>query len=127
MLLVNEIEAEALAGVEDPKQALDCLSERLPETDIVLTLGSDGLLYRSRAAKGSLGAYPVDVVDETAAGDAFIGYLMAGLLAGSTLEAGLESASAAGAMAVTVPGAADSIPARRDVDEFLARNGPLRK
>jgi len=127
LLLVNEIEAASLAGVEDPAEALDCLSERLPETDIVLTLGSEGLLYRTGAGKGKLGAYLVDVVDETAAGDAFIGYLMAELLKGLTLEASLERASAAGALAVTVPGAADSLPRRRAVDEFLEKKGPLKR
>ncbi|MCZ6640719.1 MAG: ribokinase [Gammaproteobacteria bacterium] len=126
LLLVNEIEAAALAGVEDPECALDRLSERLPETDIVLTLGSEGLLYTTRHGKGKLSAYSVNVVDETAAGDAFIGYLMAELLAGQTLEASLEGASAAGALAVMVPGAADSIPRRRAVDEFLRSNGSLK-
>ncbi len=127
LLLVNEIEAASLAGVEDPEQALDRLALRLPETDIVLTLGSAGLLYKSPAGKGKLGAYSVGVLDETAAGDAFIGYLMAELLAGQTLESGLDSASAAGALAVTAPGAANSIPKRRAVDEFLENNGLLRR
>lgn len=127
LLLVNEIEAASLAGVADPAQALDRLALRLPETDIVLTLGSAGLLFKSSTGKGKLGAYSVDVVDETAAGDAFIGYLMAELLAGQTLESGLEHASAAGALAVTVPGAANSIPKRRAVDEFLENNTLLRR
>ncbi len=52
---------------------------------------------------------------------------MAELLAGQTLESGLDSASAAGALAVTVPGAANSIPKRRAVDEFLENNGLLRR
>ncbi|MCZ6852591.1 MAG: ribokinase [Gammaproteobacteria bacterium] len=125
LLLVNEIEAAALAGESDPQRALDRLSDLLPETAIVLTLGCQGLLYRSSAGMGMLGAYSVDVVDETAAGDAFIGYLMAELLTGRTLEAGVACASAAGALAVTVPGAADSIPRRRAVDEFIGNNGPL--
>ncbi len=102
------------------------LSDRLPESDIVLTLGRGGLLYKSRAGRGKLGAYTVNVVDETAAGDAFIGYLMAELLAGRTLEASLECASAAGALAVTIPGAANSIPKRRAVDQFLDINGSLK-
>ena len=125
LLLVNEIEAAALAGASDPQRALDRLSDLLPETAIVLTLGCQGLLYRSRAGMGMLGAYSVDVVDETAAGDAFIGYLMAELLTGRTLEAGVACASAAGALAVMVPGAADSIPKRRAVDAFIGNHGPL--
>ena len=125
LLLVNEIEAATLAGRGDPAQALACLVDRLPDTEIVLTLGCEGLIFKSRTQSGRLGAYPVEVEDETAAGDAFIGYLMAELLAGRSLEAGLMTASAAGALAVMVAGAADAIPDRSAVDRFMLDNPPL--
>jgi ribokinase len=67
--------------------------------------------------RGRLNAYAVDVVDETAAGDTFVGFLMAGLLTGAGLEEILSHASAAGALATTKHGAAPSIP---DLEEVYA-------
>ncbi len=124
LLIVNEIEAAALAGdgaTDDPARTLDKLRRRLPDATVVLTLGAAGLWYAEPdAAPRSLPAFAVEAVDETAAGDAFIGYLMAGLLAGEGLELALQRGAAAGALAVMVPGAASSIPAADAVARLLS-------
>ena len=49
-----------------------------------------------------------------------IGYLLAALLADADMPAALRLASAAGACAVTVAGAASSIPERPAVEALLA-------
>ena len=67
-----------------------------------------------------MNAFAVEPVDETAAGDSFVGYLMASLVAGQTLAEALPRASAAGALAVTCEGAAPSIPMQKDVAALLA-------
>ena len=59
-----------------------------------------------------IGAFAVDVVDTTAAGDAFCGALCARLAAGDDLDAALRFAMAAGALATTVAGAVPSLPRR---------------
>ena len=110
LLIVNEVEAAALAGVAEPEAALATLCQRHPKSDVVLTLGCDGLLHGRGTAHASLDAFPVTAVDETAAGDAFVGYLMAALLAGRGMQDALRRGSAAGALAVTQAGAATSIP-----------------
>lgn len=110
LLIVNEVEAAALAGVAEPEAALATLCQRHPKSDVVLTLGRDGLLHGRGTARASLDAFPVTAVDETAAGDAFVGYLMAALLAGRGMQEALRRGSAAGALAVTQAGAATSIP-----------------
>ena len=110
LLIVNEVEAAALAGVAEPEAALATLCQRHPKSDVVLTLGCDGLLHGRGTAHASLDAFPVKAVDETAAGDAFVGYLMAALLAGRGMQDALRRGSAAGALAVTQAGAATSIP-----------------
>lgn len=115
LLIVNEIEAAALAGTRDRHAAVRILRGRYPEAEIVLTVGRDGLTYEGPSGAAEIPAYTVDPVDETAAGDAFIGYLMAGLIAGEPMAAALRLASAAGALAVTKAGAASSIPHRDDV------------
>jgi len=116
LLIVNQIEGAAVVGGEsEPELLLAALAQRWPEMTSVLTLGTRGLLANENGRPIRLAAHSVKTVDETAAGDAFIGYLMAGLLAGEDLENSLRLGSAAGALAVTKPGAASSIPLRADV------------
>lgn len=124
LLIVNEIEAAALAGVETDGSSwstvLAALSARAPAAELVLTLGADGLVYSGNGGFVSLPAYPVEAVDETAAGDAFIGFLMASLIRGDSMHHALRMGSAAGALAVTRAGAASSIPDPADVRSLVA-------
>lgn len=120
LLLLNQIEAAALVGEPgSPESLIRAMHERVPAAISVLTLGADGLLAMENGRLLRLAAYEVETVDETAAGDAFIGYLMAGLLRGADLDSALRLGSAAGALAVTKPGAASSIPAAVDVQAIL--------
>jgi ribokinase len=115
LLIVNEVEAAALAQEADPETAFEALCERYATAHIVLTLGRGGLLHGVAGRRERLAAYSVKAVDETAAGDAFVGYLMAGLLSGADYSTALQFGSAAGALAVTQKGAASSIPEYADV------------
>ena len=120
VLIVNEVEAAAVAGVADPSAAFEALRKRYRSMTIVLTLGKDGGYCST--PNGEVVRYEapsVNAVDETAAGDSFIGFFMAGLLAGESISAALALANAAGALAVTKAGAASSIPSLAAVKEFL--------
>jgi ribokinase len=123
LLIVNELEAQALVDADarggDDDSIARLISAQLPETDVVLTRGAAGLIRAGNGKASSIPPFDVTAVDETAAGDAFIGYLMAGILAGKTLDEALLLGSAAGALAVTRHGAASSIPERSDVSRFL--------
>jgi ribokinase len=119
LLIVNEIEAAALTHGAAPADAVDLLCRRYPTCQVVLTCGALGLRYGHADERLELPAFPVDTVDETAAGDAFIGYLMHGWLTGHGTAEALAWASAAGALAVTVAGAATSIPTAAGVAAFL--------
>ncbi len=119
LLIVNEVEAAALAGVAEPDAALSALAAHYPDCDVALTLGRDGLLLARGAERSRLAAFPVQAVDETAAGDAFVGYLMAALIDGCDMQEALRRGAAAGALAVTQAGAATSIPERAAVLELL--------
>lgn len=113
LLVVNEPEAMALARAETPAGAFAALVKRYPHTHTVLTRGKDGLMcYDANEHQTyEMGTFSVAAVDETAAGDAFVGYLLASLVAGKPLLDAMPMASAAGALAVTAAGAAPSIPA----------------
>ena len=121
LLILNEVEAAALAGVSEPDPALDHLCRRYPSCDVVITLGRDGLRHGRGDARLRLPAFAAAAVDETAAGDAFVGYLMAALLDGKAMREALVLGSAAGALAVTRAGAASSIPEREAVEALVGR------
>jgi ribokinase len=120
LLLLNEIEAMALARESDAERALDRLTRDRPAQHVLITRGSAGLLYGRAETRVKLPAFSVHAVDETGAGDAFIGYLMAAWLQRLPLQQCLQRASAAGALAVQSKGAADSIPTVQAVRKFLA-------
>ncbi len=121
LLVVNEPEAMALAGATNSAAAFDMLVHAYPQTSTVLTMGEDGLICFDAVQEQQLqlGAFQVTPIDETAAGDAFVGYLLAALVSGQNLGQALPKASAAGALAVTREGAAPSIPRSTEVEALL--------
>lgn len=119
LLVVNEIEGAALAGLEADKgyeRILAALLGRYPETEIVMTLGAKGACYAHKKdfyfASGAI----VKAVDTTGAGDTFLGYFLTYKNEGRSIENCLADACLAAAVAVTRPGAMDSIPFRKEVD-----------
>ena len=114
-LIVNEIEGAELAGQGNPSQILAELTKMLPNTEVVLTLGEQGLLYGHGSHVIQIPAEKVSAVDTTAAGDTFIGYFLAEISRGSDVELALRLANKAAAICVTRKGAAESIPLRAEV------------
>ena len=68
-------------------------------------------------------AYKVDVVDTTAAGDAFIGGFASALLRGVEIEEAVKYANACGALAATKFGAQPSLPTKEEVERFMSLRG----
>lgn len=114
-LVLNEIEGNALSGRTDPQEIADSLLRRCPQSAVVLTLGSHGVLYRDRNTTASHGVYRVERVDTTGAGDTFVGYFMAGVYKGLSVSENLRQASVASSLAVSRKGASSSIPTLREV------------
>ena len=123
LLIVNEVEAAALAGEDNPERAFELLVQKYPEMTVLLTLGRDGGIYGSQKdGRSTYTAHSVEAVDETAAGDTYIGFFMAEWLRSQDMKLAIEDANAAGAIAVTKIGAASSIPTPAEVDAFKAAN-----
>lgn len=118
LFVVNQIEGAALTGVEDPQAIVNALNRRFPQAMLLLTLGRDGSLYANAEERIITPAESVDVVDTTAAGDTFIGYFLAGIVAGQSAKEALAQASKAAAICITRPGAAISIPTRAELVKF---------
>jgi ribokinase len=115
LLIVNEVEAAGLTGVDDVESMLTTMRQRVPQTTVVLTLGGAGAIWQSPDKRFHTPAVPVQVVDTTGAGDTFIGYLMAGLEQDSSPERAMALAAKAASLCVSRRGAADSIPTRDEV------------
>ncbi|WBB82066.1 ribokinase [Micromonospora sp. WMMD882] len=117
VLVVNEVEARALTGRgrEDPRALL----ELVPRA--VLTLGGQGAWYVDRdGAHEHVPAFVVDVVDSTAAGDAFTAALAVGWGEGRDLPDAVRWAAAAGAACVRKLGASVALPHRPEIDQLYA-------
>lgn len=113
-LIVNETELAALTdGSGDASRLLARGVRR-----IVLTLGERGARLIDGEGSRDVPPFRVPSVDTTAAGDAFLGALAA-TLSERGLDAALETASAAGALATTRLGAQPSLPTLAEVDAFL--------
>ena len=124
ILTPNQVEAEFLSGekVSDAggaERAARILLDR-GVSAVILTLGDSGALLFRREMSTRIPAYTVNVVDTTAAGDAFCGALSIALARGEALEDAVVFANAAGALAVTALGAAPSMPTANQLGEFLA-------
>ena len=88
---------------------------------LVLTLGAEGCRYAAEGVRLAVPAMKVRTIDTTGAGDTFTGYFLAAVARGEMPEAALKLATAASALAVTRPGAADSVPSLREVQAFLQK------
>ena len=126
ILIPNEVETEFLSKVtvaddEGARLAAHVLFEKGVST-IVLTLGSRGALLLTSHQSKLAPAYSVKVVDTTAAGDAFCGAIATALASGEKIEDAVAFANATGALAVTVLGAAPSMPTADQVRAFLVAN-----
>lgn len=114
-LIVNEVEGGGLSGESEYHAIADKLIAMYPNMRVVLTIGSAGCIYQSADERVQIPACHVDAVDTTAAGDTFIGYFLRGVSENLPVRDALRLATVASAIAVTRPGAADSVPAYCEV------------
>jgi ribokinase len=127
-LVVNESEAELLARglslpAPDPRAAGRAIAAAV-NTTVIVTLGGEGAVAFAGAEAWTVGALPVEPLDTTAAGDAFVGAFAAAIDAGAGLPAALHRAGVAGGLACTVAGAQPSLPAKNAIDAHLSGLAP---
>jgi ribokinase len=120
VLTPNATEAATLTGIPvrtlDDARAASSVLLRKGCASVVVTLAELGAVYA--AADGTtrvVAPVAVEVVDPTAAGDAFAGALAASLARGDSMDDALLDAAAAGALTASRAGAAASLPTRADV------------
>jgi ribokinase len=108
---VNDVPSAEKAAKEILKQGVKT---------VIVTLGSKGALLVTDTQVKQVDTYKVNVVDTTAAGDAFIGGFASAMLSGKTLEDSVRYGCACGALATTKFGAQPSLPTKEEVEKFIA-------
>ena len=121
----DDAPATAAPGTPDaPDEIIRALREA-GIASVVLTLGAQGSLVADQDGVHRVPAAPVEAVDTTGAGDAFIGALAMGLARGDALLDAARLASRVGAFAATGRGAQPSYPGADDtLPELDADSGP---
>ncbi len=120
----NETETAVLTGigatgVEGPRAAAAALRQAGCQA-VVLTLGGRGAWLSSATHQQLVPGHTVNVVDTTAAGDAFCAGLAVALAEGKSLDEAVAWANGVGALATTVLGTSNAMPRRDTLDQFLA-------
>ena len=124
VLTPNETETQILTGMSIDDDSVERAAAALLARGVgaaVLTLGSRGALLADGKRFTRVPGYQVQVVDTTAAGDAFCGALAVQLARGRALEEAIRYANAAGALATTVLGAEPAMPSAEAVAQLMAR------
>lgn len=113
-LIPNETEGRQLTGAADAEAIIATLQARGCRT-VILTLGAQGVAYYSDGELQIAPAYPVQAVDTTAAGDAFVGGFAVALCEGSTLEQAIDFGQRAASITVSRWGAQSALPRRQEL------------
>ncbi len=125
ILVMNEIEASVVSGIEYEEGKLSMIADRLLKLgvgNVVITLGRDGVYMKNNCEEIRLPSFTVEAVDTVAAGDTFCGALAVKCTGDNVDRNALIFATAASAISVTRHGAQPSIPTSSEVENFLERN-----
>ncbi len=120
VIVVNEVEAAALAPSAGGNHVAEALALSGPAGRLaVVTLGEKGAVFAHAGETAGQSPFLVEAVDSVGAGDAFCGALAVALANGRPHAEAVRFASAAGALAVTRPGATAGLPTIRELESFL--------
>ncbi|MDE0398832.1 MAG: sugar kinase [Candidatus Poribacteria bacterium] len=98
------VEAQQLTGMSECREIAQFFRNNYNIETIAIKMGENGSYISTPETELSVPAYPVNIVDATGAGDAYVAGFLAGTIMGWELEATAELASATGAACVTAIG-----------------------
>ena len=122
----NEVEASILSGVavDSPasaEKAADVFIGMGVKT-VIITMGRAGVFIKDACRGGRfIGAFIVDALDTTGAGDAFNGAFAAALAGGTAVDDAARYGCAAAALSVTRIGTAPAMARKNEIEDFLLR------
>jgi ribokinase len=120
VLLVNEGEAQRLAGVEDLEEAGRKLLAMGPQM-LVLKRGAQGTIIFADDSLQYTNGFPVEVVDKTGAGDSLTGAVIFGYLKDMPLDKLGQLANLVGAAKVQKMGTGHNMPTLAEVQALAAK------
>lgn len=122
-LKVSEEEAYLLTGVYDIEKCSLILKEKVKKL-VLITLGENGVYYKSDLFEGKVDSYKVDVIDTTGAGDIFYGTFLfeylenrVDLFEEESIIESLKKACKAASLSVMKKGAIPSIPNYKELEK----------
>jgi len=118
----NNDEAAKLLGGEANPQRQSIRFREYGARTVVITCGGNGAIFASPAQQWKSGVYPVEPVDATGTGDAFVSGFLYGLLRGATPERCLELGTAMGASCVRCMGATTGVFNEQELQDFVANH-----
>ena len=104
-----------LTGNVEVNVGLDTLMARCPARLVLVTQGKEGVIAWHQGTVKHYPATPVECVDTTGAGDAFVAGLLYGLAAGQDLTPVIALAQRCGALATTAKGAMTALAWQHDL------------
>jgi len=104
IFLPSILEAQHLTGLSEHQEIVQFFRNTYELHTIAIKMGENGSYVSTPEAEHVVPAYPVNVVDATGAGDAYVAGFLAGTIMGWDLKATAELASATGAACVTAIG-----------------------
>lgn len=116
--LPNNDEGELITGESDPLKQARAFKEA-GARNVIITCGGEGSILIADEKAIQSDVYPVNLVDGTGSGDAFVAGFIHGLLEGASPEECLQFGSALGHSCVRATGATAGIFTRAELNEFV--------
>ncbi len=123
VFMPNEDEGKLITGESDPWRQAEAFRAAGVRT-VIITRGVHGCLVISDAGRFEVPAHPVEFVDGTGSGDAFVSGYIFGLLHGKSVTQCVELGSAMGASCVQAIGATTGVFGADELATFV-REHPL--
>ena len=122
VLIPNRTELQIMVGenIKSQKSIIESSKLLLKKgvKNIVVTLGSQGVIYINEKGVNKIDAIKVNAIDTVGAGDCFVGCLATALSKGREMLDAIRFACAAAAISVQKPGAQNSLPYLREINQF---------
>lgn len=116
IITCNKKECESIFGTDDIEKCV-----RMYPNKLIVTLGSEGLIYYNGERIIKMPALDVNVLDTTGAGDTLNGNLAALLAKGIDLQHALRKSMYASSIKIQVKSAQEGMPYKEDLENFIAR------
>lgn len=121
ILFANLFEIMTVTETATVGGAIRAIQQMRPKVGVI-KMGSEGSYVLAAGEVAKLSAFPVDVVDTVAAGDAYVGATLAALCQGLPLVRAAKLGSAAGALACLGAGSLSSRFSIQDVEALIRKS-----